>query len=129
MVVEELIKAGADVNLQDSKETPLTAACDSKHPIKLEKMIDHFRGLCVNIKFTADNYSGHLSVVEKLSRSGVNVYLTDGDKTVSSCCSTYQNIVLTLIKAGADVNFSDGTNTPLTAVSRNGRLTDTRLAF
>lgn len=93
-IVELLINAGANVNLNDGDKTPLTAACGN----------------------------GHLNVVEELIKAGSNVNLSDGDKTAltSACGQGKFSVVKELVKYGSDVNLSDRENTPLTAACKGG---------
>lgn len=93
-IVELLINAGANVNLNDGYETPLTAACGN----------------------------GHLNVVEELIKAGSNANLSDGDKTplTSACGQGKFSVVKELVKYGSDVNQSDRENTPLTAACKGG---------
>lgn len=65
---------------------------------------------------TTEYFCEHISVAEELFETSVALEHVDTNAPVSApCCSTYQNVVLALIEAGAYVNLSDETKTPLTA--------------
>lgn len=78
-----LLKAGADVNLSNGYETPLTAACKQ----------------------------GNFDVIKKLLKAGADVILKDSKQTplIAACSNGHVdlNIVQELINAGADITSSE----------------------
>jgi ankyrin repeat protein len=97
-VVEELVKAGADVNLQDRLgNAPLLTACNR----------------------------GHVIVVEELVKAGADVYLQGKYDTplIAACNRGHVRVMEELVKAGADVNQNNQWgHTPLIAAVRKGSL-------
>lgn len=87
---------GADINMEQENETPLTAAC--KH--------------------------GILIVVEELIKAGADVNLSNGNVTplTAACERDHLPVIENLIKVGADVNLRDEVFTPLTLACKRGRL-------
>lgn len=77
-IIEQLIKGGADVNLNCKYDSPLLAAC----------------------------VEGYLNIVVKLIRSGVDVNPKNGSTPplIAACKNGYFDIMKELIKAGADIN-------------------------
>eukprot|EP00105_Crassostrea_gigas_P041542 XP_019925690.1 PREDICTED: serine/threonine-protein phosphatase 6 regulatory ankyrin repeat subunit C-like isoform X3 [Crassostrea gigas] len=100
-VFEELIKRGADVNLEANGEIPLTVVSSPEC---------YF---CASFHENPEIYR-----IKSLIQAGVDVNLKVGDKTplIIACQVGHVNIVEVLIKAGADVNLEAGEQTPLTAV-------------
>lgn len=84
-----MIKVGADVNIEDRDNTPLTAACKADH----------------------------LHLVVNLIEAGSDVNFQTSYETalVAACNEGNLSVVETLIKAGADVNLTgqNGQYTPL----------------
>lgn len=78
-----MIKAGADVNLKNNKQTPLTAAC----------------------------MQGYLDLTKKLLKAGADVNLKNCEQSplIAACKREYVdlNIVQELINAGADITSSE----------------------
>jgi hypothetical protein len=98
-VVTELVKTGADVNLQGGDgDTPLVAA---------------YKG-------------GHVSVVTELVKAGADVNLQDRrgyTLLIAACKGGDVSVVTELVKAGAYVNLhNNDRNTPLIAAVRGGSL-------
>lgn len=87
-IVDDLIKAGADVNTIDQEKTPLIEACDR----------------------------GYLGIVRVLVKSGadVNSKVISNTPLIAACNGGHLEIVKELVQAGADVNLQNGENAPLT---------------
>lgn len=123
-----LIISGADVNLNDGYNTPLTTAC-------LQGRIELVQEL---IKFGADVnlihinhtplitacYNGNLSITRVLIEANANVNLGNEYETplTIACEKGHISIVEELIKAGADVNLVKHCKTPLTSACANKHL-------
>ncbi|XP_056016410.1 uncharacterized protein LOC130046632 [Ostrea edulis] len=133
-VVEELVKAGADVNLESSwtcGDTPLIAACNRGHVSVVEKLVN--AGADVNIQnewgfapLITACYEGHVSVVEMLVKAGADLYVYDCDlhtPLTAAIREGHVSVIQELVKAGADVNLQvDCGDRPLTAASTAGHV-------
>lgn len=114
-VVEELIEAGADVNLSHGEETKHTAAFERSHLSVIKILI--IAGADVNLKdgiftpLTLACEKGQLNVIDTLikAEADVNIY---GYKTpLTIACETgHLTVVVLLIQSGANVNMNDGIN-------------------
>jgi ankyrin repeat protein len=98
-VVEELVKAEADVNVQNKYvDAPLIAAC---------------RG-------------GHVKIVEVLAKAGADVSVQGNTPLIVACRGKHLSVMEVLVKAGADVNVQDGwdveRNVPLTVACMGGHV-------
>ncbi|XP_055998778.1 uncharacterized protein LOC125653998 isoform X1 [Ostrea edulis] len=131
-IMEELVKAGADVNLQDRRgNTPLIAACKGGHVSIVEELVK--AGADVNLQNDYGNTpliaackGGHVSVVEELVKAGADVNLQNdygNTPLIAACDEGHVSIVEELMKAGADVNLQDDDgNTPLIAACKGGHV-------
>lgn len=88
-IVVTLLKAGANVNLNDASHTPLTAACENGHCIVVKELIK--------------------------ARADINKSYMHKTPLAAAYSMGHLDIVNVLLKAGADVNLNDGNSTPLTA--------------
>jgi ankyrin repeat protein len=114
-VVEELVKAGADVNLKGNKKhTPLIAACGGGYVSVVEELVK--AGVDVNLQIglytplMSACEGGHVSVVEELVKAGADVNVQDDDgytPLIAVCRGGHVSVVDELVKAGADVNRQD----------------------
>ncbi|XP_056001832.1 uncharacterized protein LOC130046588 [Ostrea edulis] len=117
-IVDELVKVGADVNLQDIwGDTPLIAACEGGHVGVVEELVKV--GADVNVKGRWGNNTplltackgGHVSIVEELVKAGADVNLQKNYGNTPLIAALEE-----LVKAGADVNLQNNYgNTPLIA--------------
>ncbi|XP_056016832.1 ankyrin repeat domain-containing protein 17-like [Ostrea edulis] len=148
-VVEELVKAGADINLQNyDGDTPLAAACELGHVsvvvelVKAEadvnlqhrwgdtSLIDACGGghnRQGNTSLIAACEGRHVSVVEELVKAGadVNLHNRRGDTSLTAACEEgHVSVVEELVvKAGADVYLQNRWGeTPLTAACNLGHV-------
>ncbi|XP_056016833.1 uncharacterized protein LOC125653969 [Ostrea edulis] len=133
-VVEELVKAVADVNLESSWTwgvTPLIAACEGGHVSVVEKLVK--AGADVNIQnkwgFTPLIVAcgeGHVSMVDMLVKAGADLYIYDFDWSTPLTAASgrgHVSVIQKLVKAGADVNLQvDYGDRPLTAASMAGHV-------
>ncbi|XP_056005124.1 uncharacterized protein LOC130050130 isoform X2 [Ostrea edulis] len=133
-VVKELVKVGADVNLQDREgNTPLTAACYRGHLCVVKELVK--AGADVNLQDYFGNTpliaacdGGHVSVVKELLKAGATIILqgiTWNTPMIAACKGGHVSVVKELVKAGADVNLQINNiprNTPLIAAVREGSL-------
>ncbi|XP_056016411.1 uncharacterized protein LOC125675984 [Ostrea edulis] len=115
-VVEKLVKAGADVNLQNRwGDTSLTAACEEGHVSVVKELVK--AGAGVNLQnrlgdtpLRATCEKGHVSVVEELVKAGAGVNLQNiwgGTSLITACEGGHVSVVEELVKAGADVNLQN----------------------
>lgn len=119
-IVEELIKAGADVNLRDNTHKPLTLACEEGHVGVVKLLIK--AGANINVKdgsvtaLTASCELGYIGIVDELLTSGADVNLRgDSNTPLTFACEIGSlSLVKKLIEFGADVNLADDYKTPLT---------------
>lgn len=88
-IVVTLLKAGANVNLNDASHTPLTAACENGHCIVVKELIK--------------------------ARADINKSYMHKTPLAAAYSMGHLDIVNVLLKAGADVNLNDENSTPLTA--------------
>lgn len=128
IIVEDLIKAGAQVNLNAGNKTPLTAACNIKHSDILDKLIEAGADVDLNdgnqTPLTAACQKGYLGELKSLIQAGANVNLSDGYKTPLTTACYFGNLseVIKLIEVGAEINLNDGVRTPLTTACFQGHL-------
>lgn len=127
-IVNELLKAGANVILSDKMKYVLPTACVEGH---LDIVKAYIRaGTNVNQSYgkqtvlTTASKGGHVCVVRELISAGSIVNQSDGFSTplTAACSETKIDVIEELIKAGADVNQNDGQNTPLTVACIKGDL-------
>ncbi|XP_056001178.1 uncharacterized protein LOC125656335 [Ostrea edulis] len=131
-IVDELVKAGADVNLRDIWEnTPLIAACKRGHVSIVDELVKagadvNLQGKGGNTPLTAACERGHVSIVDELVKAGTDVNLQGkgGNTPLTAACERgHVSIVKELVKAGADVKIQDHFgNTPLTAACERGHV-------
>ncbi|XP_055998105.1 uncharacterized protein LOC125683237 isoform X2 [Ostrea edulis] len=131
-IVKELVKLGADVNLQKIwGSTPLIAACNRGH-ISIVKELTK-AGADVNLQdrwedtpLIAACQGGHVSTVEELVKLGADVNLQGSEGNtplIATCRRGHVSIVKELVKAGADVNLRDSEgNAPLIAACNGGHI-------
>ncbi|XP_056005262.1 uncharacterized protein LOC130050160 [Ostrea edulis] len=136
-IMEELVKAGADVSLQDRWEnTPLVVACEGGHDSVVKELVK--AGADVNIKTTiikkntpliAACYRGDVSVVKELVKAGadvnlqINNILGNDTPLIAACKGGHVSVVEELVKVGADVNLQDRWRiTPLIAACKGGHV-------
>ncbi|XP_062584082.1 uncharacterized protein LOC134245848 [Saccostrea cucullata] len=127
-IVNELIKSGADVNLQSNDETPLTVACSEGHVSVVRKLLEAEADVnlyCRNDTPLAEACNGgYIDIVKMLLMAKANVDPLSVSNTplIAACNKGDINIVKELIKAGADVNRKGECHTPLTAACKSGHL-------
>lgn len=127
-IVDELLKAGANVILSDEVKHALPTACKEGHLNIVKALLK--AGTNVNQNYgkqtllTAASRGGQVCVVKELISAGSIVNQSDGFSTplTAAACSKKTIVIKELIKAGADVNQSDGQNTPLTVACLQGYL-------
>ncbi|XP_062613364.1 uncharacterized protein LOC134275141, partial [Saccostrea cucullata] len=126
--VKTLLKAGADVYLQDEYLTPLIAAIEGGCICIIKELLS--AGADVNLKgkhktpLKAAYDSGHMNIVIELLNAGVDVNRHDGFDTPLTVACQYENVgvVKGLIQKGADVNLQGKYYTPLMAACRGGHM-------
>lgn len=127
-VILKLIRLGIDVNVQNTNEKSLLAACARGQPDLVREIIKD--GADVNFKDEEKTplivacYFGHLNVVKVLIKAGAAVDLQNGFITPLQVAS-YEGqprIVLELIKGGADVNLKYKEVTALAAACYFGHV-------
>ncbi|XP_056000521.1 uncharacterized protein LOC130046350 isoform X2 [Ostrea edulis] len=135
-IVKELVKAGADISLQDTWwNTSLIAACKAGHVTVVEELVK--AGADVNIKVMFTNTpliaaceEGHARVVEELVKAGADVNLQDtlgNTPLIAACYGGHESVVEDLVKVGADINLQDRQmHTPLIAACDRGHVSVVR---
>ncbi|XP_056001360.1 uncharacterized protein LOC125655641 [Ostrea edulis] len=131
-VVKLLLKAGADVNLQDaSGNTPLITACKEGYVMVVKELLEagaivDLLGRRGNTPLIAACKGGHASVVEELVKAGADVNLQNswGDTPlIAACKEGHVNVVEELANAGADINLQDRAgNTAMIAACKGGHV-------
>lgn len=127
-IVDELIKAGADVNTIDQEKTPLIDACDRGYlgivRVLVKSGADVNSKVISNTPLTAACNRGHLEIVKELVQAGADVNQSDGSQKplTAACIWGHLSVIKVMIKAGASVNQSVGKETPLTAACAVGHL-------
>lgn len=127
-IVDDLIKAGADVNTIDQEKTPLIDACDRGYlgivRVLVKSGADVNSKVISNTPLTAACNRGHLEIVKELVRAGADVNQSDGSQKplTAACIWGHLSVIKVMIKAGASVNQSVGKETPLTAACAVGHL-------
>jgi hypothetical protein len=119
-VVEELVKAGADVNLHGTglnAKTPLIAACEEGHVSVVKELVKagadvnfHSTNLISQTPLTEACGRGYVNVVKELVEAGADVNLrdTEGNTPLTAACTKgYECVVQQLLKARADPNLQD----------------------
>jgi ankyrin repeat protein len=131
-IVKELVKEGADVNLEDvDGNTPLTAACRGGHVGVVDVLLK--AGVVANrhvsqgnSALTAACLGGHVSVVRKLVKHHVSVNQQDrwgSTPLIAGCRKGCVSVVQVLVKAGAHVNLQDENGyRPLTVACWEGHV-------
>lgn len=127
-IVDELLKAGANIFLSDKVKHSLPTVCEEGYLNTVKAFIR--AGTNVNQSYgkqtplTAAIKGGHVCVVRELISAGSIVNQNDGFLTplTAACSQETINVIKELTKAGADVNQSDGQNTPLTVACIKGNL-------
>lgn len=127
-IVDELLKAGANIFLSDKVKHSLPIVCEEGHLnivkafIRAGTNVNQSCGKQTPLK--AAIKGGHVRVIKELISAGSIVNQSDGFSTplTAACSETNINVIEELIKAGADVNQSDGQNTPLTVACIKGDL-------
>ncbi|XP_056001108.1 uncharacterized protein LOC130048432 isoform X2 [Ostrea edulis] len=131
-IVEKMVKAGADCNLESRQtHTPLIAACEKGHLNIVEELVN--AGADVNLQsrqghtpLIAACEIGHLSIVEELVKAGADGNLESGQghtPLIAACERGHLSIVEELVKSGADVNLhTTSVNTPLIAACKGGHV-------
>ncbi|XP_056008710.1 uncharacterized protein LOC125661395 isoform X2 [Ostrea edulis] len=130
-IVKELVKLGADVNLQDGHlNTPLIAACEGGHISIVKELVK--LGTDVNPQNRVDTpliaacRGGHITIVKELVKLGADVNPQNrlGDTPlIDACQGGHISIVKELVKLGTDVNPQNRVDTPLIAACRGGHIT------
>lgn len=127
-IVDDLIKAGADVNTIDQEKTPLIDACDRGYlgivRVLVKSGADVNSKVISNTPLTAACNRGHLEIVKELVQAGADVNQSDGSQKplTAACIWGHLSVIKVMIKAGASVNQSVGKETPLTAACAVGHL-------
>ncbi|XP_056001786.1 uncharacterized protein LOC125653762 [Ostrea edulis] len=131
-IVEELVKAGADVNLQNKySNTPLIAACEGGHVSIVEELVKAGADVSLqdnigNTPLIAACEGENVSMVEELVKAGADVSLQDrwgNTPLIVACKRGHVSIVKELVKAGADVNLQTIWGiTPLIAACEGGHV-------
>ncbi|XP_055998771.1 uncharacterized protein LOC125654883 isoform X2 [Ostrea edulis] len=131
-IVEELVKAGADVNLQRRGGcTPLIAASKRGHVSIVEELVKagadiNAHDLVRDTPLVAACEEGHVSIVEKLVKAGANVNLQNMEEYTPLIAASergHVSIVKELVEARADVNLQGiGVLTPLIAACEGGHV-------
>lgn len=127
-IVDDLIKAGADVNTIDQEKTPLIDACDRGYlgivRVLVKSGADVNSKVISNTPLTAACNRGHLEIVKELVQAGADVNQSDGSQKAltAACIWGHLSVIKVMIKAGASVNQSVGKETPLTAACAVGHL-------
>ncbi|XP_056016838.1 uncharacterized protein LOC125656331 [Ostrea edulis] len=131
-VVKELVKAGADVNLEhDFGITPLIAACEGGHVSVLEELMK--AGADINQQnrlgdtpLIAACEGGHVSVVEELVKVTADLNICDVNGRTPLAAASMQghvSVIQELMKVGADINLQDNDgNSPLKTASKAGHV-------
>jgi ankyrin repeat protein len=129
-MVEELMKAGADVNIEGNfLNTPLIAACEGGHVTIVKELVK--AGADVNLQSRLQTplilacKGGHMSVVKELVKAGANVNIQDmwgNTPLISACEGGHLGVVEDLVKIGADINLQVGGITPLIAAVKDSSL-------
>ncbi|XP_056001314.1 uncharacterized protein LOC125653620 isoform X2 [Ostrea edulis] len=131
-IVEELVKAGADVNLQYRQgNIPLIPACKGGHVIMVKALLK--AGAYINVKDNEGNTpliaacdGEHVSVVKELVKAGADVNIPSrwgNTSLIAACKGGHVGMVKALVKAGADVNLQDRLgNTPLIVACKGGHV-------
>ncbi|XP_056001361.1 kinase D-interacting substrate of 220 kDa-like [Ostrea edulis] len=127
-VVEDLMEAGAGVNLQNRRgNTALIYVCKRGHMKLLEKLVQagadlNLQNDCRNTPLIVAFKGGHVGVVKELVKKGADVNLQDkwgNTPLIYACKAGYTSVVEELVKAGADVTLRGRLgNTPLIAAVR-----------
>lgn len=129
-IANELVKAGADINLDDTQVTPLLVACQKGHLCVVETLIR--LGANVNLCFefrtplTVACQEGYFEIVKKLTQSGADVNTDNNNNTHTpltiACEHGHARVVEELIQANSNVNLKGKFHTPLTAACQNGHV-------
>lgn len=114
-----MIKAGADINLNDGYRTPLTIACERGQTKIVNILIKS--GVDINLSDGTDTplklacEMGHLSVVQKLINAGVDVKLCNANNTIQEITDIEKPLktVEWLIKSGEGISLDNGYLPPL----------------
>lgn len=127
-IAYELVKAGADINLDDTQVTPLLETCQKGHLCVVETLIT--LGVNVNLSFELRTplivacQGGYFKIVKTLIQSGADVDLDNELHTplTIACEHGHASVVEELIQANSNVNLSGKFHTPLTAACQNGHV-------
>lgn len=127
-IVQELIKAGADVNWEDEdfgSSLQHASACGNLSIVKelLKAGADINLGKFHEPPLIGACAEGHLDVVKELVKTGADVNIHGCLTPLTAACSFgHLNIVEELLLANADVNLGDINYTPLYTATKNGSL-------
>lgn len=127
-IANELVKAGADINLDDTQVTPLLEACQKGHLCVVETLIS--LGANVNLRFefrtplTVACQKGYFEIVKKLIQSEADINLDNKLHTplTIACEHGHARVVEELIHANSNVNLNGKIHTPLSAACQNGHV-------
>lgn len=127
-IANELVNAGADIDLDDTQVTPLLTACWNEHMHTVATLIR--LGANVNLLFDLRTplivacQNGSFDMVKKLIQSGADVNLDNKVHTplTTACEHGHVRIVEELMRASSNVNLNGKFHTPLTAACQNGHV-------
>lgn len=117
--IDELIEAGADVNLGTTKiRYPLNIACETGNLNIVKKLLNAGSSSELTGPLTVACRRGHFDVVRELIKYGVDVNKVDNLETplIAACSSRHLSVIKLLLEEGAEkteipnVNFKGNTD-------------------